>query len=89
MNEVVTIQAGDIEPFSYVLHRIQTDKAWSFPRHNHNRVLEFYYLFQGELVQVFDSGELVMEEGDFLLISENFTSIIHFGDGILISSILL
>ncbi len=70
MEEVITVQAEDIEPFNYVLHRIQTHKAWAFPRHNHNRVLEFYYLFQGELVQCLDENDLVMGEGDFISIGE-------------------
>lgn len=70
MEEVITVQAGDIEPHTYVLHRIQTNKTWSFPRHNHSKVIEFYYLFQGELVQGLDSGDLTMSEGDFVYIAE-------------------
>jgi AraC family cel operon transcriptional repressor len=70
MEEVITVQDYDIEPYRYVLHRIQANRRWSFPRHNHSRVFEFYYLFQGELVQGFDSGELVMREGDFVSIGE-------------------
>ena len=52
MEKVVTVQLEDIRPFRYILHRIRTHNGWSFPRHKHNKVFEFYYLFEGSLTHV-------------------------------------
>lgn len=70
MTEVQTVQLEDIRPYRFILHRIRTDKGWSFPRHRHSRVFEFYYLFEGSLKQTFDTVCLEMEEGDFLSVGE-------------------
>lgn len=70
MDSVETVQLEDIRPYRFFLHRIRTHKGWSYPRHRHNRVFEFYYLFEGELTQKFDNFEITMEAGDFLSVSE-------------------
>lgn len=70
MSKVPTVELEDIRPHRYFLQRIRTHKGWSFPRHRHNRVFEFYYLFEGSLSQVFDEEETLMEAGDFLQIKE-------------------
>ncbi|RDG29557.1 AraC family transcriptional regulator [Oceanispirochaeta sp. M1] len=70
MEDVVTIQSQDITPFNYALHRISTHRPWSFSRHRHQGVFEFYYLFEGELTHHFDDQEIVMKEGDLLSIKE-------------------
>jgi len=70
MSKVPTVELEDIHPYRYFLHRIRTHKGWSFPRHRHARVFEFYYLFEGSLVQVFDNEEIRMEPGDLLQIKE-------------------
>lgn len=70
MKDVVTVQFTDIAPYNYILHRIQSHKLWSFPRHRHKDVFEFYYLFEGDLIHHFDWGDFLMKEGDFLSIQE-------------------
>lgn len=70
MKDVVTVHYSDIAPHHYVLHRIQSHKLWSFPRHRHEDVFEFYYLFEGDLVHHFDRSDFMMKEGDFLSIQE-------------------
>ncbi len=70
MDKVVTVQLEDIRPFRYILHRIRTHNGWSFPRHRHNRVFEFYYLFEGSLTHVLDDGEHPAKTGDFFSVGE-------------------
>lgn len=71
MKNVITVQLGDITPYNYALHRVQSYKLWEFPRHRHKDVFEFYYLFEGELTHHFDNGPSVMREGDFLSIQDS------------------
>ncbi|MDC7232631.1 MAG: AraC family transcriptional regulator [Spirochaetales bacterium] len=68
--DAITVQLGDITPFHYILYRVQSHKLWTFPRHRHEKVFEFYYLFEGELTHHFDSEDLMMKEGDLLSIRE-------------------
>lgn len=70
MEDILTIQSQDITPFNYSLQRIITHRPWSFPRHRHKGVFEFYYLFEGELTHHFDDMDVLMKEGDFLSIKE-------------------
>ncbi len=70
MGNVQTITLPDIRPYRFFLNRIHTHKTWSFPRHRHHDVFEFYFVFEGILKQVFDSEEILMEPGDFLAIGE-------------------
>jgi AraC-like DNA-binding protein len=70
MSEVKTVELEDIRPYRFVLHRIHTNNGWSFPRHRHCEVFEFYYLFEGNLTHTFDDGTLDMNEGDFISVGE-------------------
>jgi AraC family cel operon transcriptional repressor len=70
MNEVVTVQVKDILPHKYVLHRIRSHRQWTFPRHRHQQVFEFYFLFEGEVLHHFDDFDFSMGVGDFLMIKE-------------------
>jgi len=70
MEDVVTVQLHDITPNKYVLHRIRSHRHWTFPRHRHCEVFEFYYLFEGEVTHHFDGYDYIMKEGDFVMIHE-------------------
>ena len=70
MAEVRPVQLSEIRPYNYTLYRIRSSKPWSFPRHRHSEVFEFYYLFEGELIHNFDTEKVMMREGDFLSVSE-------------------
>ena len=70
MEDVQTITLSDIRPYRFFLNRIHTHKYWAFPRHRHHDVFEFYFVFEGNLKQVFDLEEILMEPGDFLAIGE-------------------
>jgi len=71
MDNVITVQLHDITPHYYALHRIRSHRLWNFPRHRHTGVLEFYYLFEGEVTHHFDDCDFTMKEGDFMMIQED------------------
>ncbi len=71
MEDLITVQLQDILPNKFILYRIRSHRPWTFPRHRHCRVFEFYYLFEGEVTHHFDGYDTVMKEGDFLMIHED------------------
>ncbi len=70
MSEVRPVQLSEIRPYNYALYRIRSGKSWTYPRHRHRDVFEFYYLFGGELLHTLDAGRIQMREGDFVSIAE-------------------
>ncbi len=70
MDSVKTIDLTDIRPHRFFLNRIHTRKSWSFPRHRHHDVFEFYYLFEGSLKQIFDDRVVEMQPGDWMAVGE-------------------